>query len=107
MSSGFFFEENEFLSSTKHSHDAISVMFLMEELILRVRCQNGITLETPLRCCRWLLLLFEEGAKQSDGAAWSTWRGCMPVAMPMLPGNKLGSGGLCLVGAELAPCRQR
>lgn len=31
----------------------------------------------------------------------------MPVAMPMLPDNKLGrEGGLCLVGAELALCRQ-
>lgn len=35
-----------------------------------------------------------------------TWRGCIPVAMPVLPGNKLG-GFLCVVGAVLAPCRQR
>lgn len=32
----------------------------------------------------------------------------MPVAMPMLPDNKLGrEGGLCLVCVELALCRHR
>ncbi|CAB1424252.1 unnamed protein product [Pleuronectes platessa] len=41
-----------------------------------------------------------------NGAVWSTWRHCMPVAMPSLPGNK-GGKGLCVTAAERAPRCQR
>lgn len=48
--------------------------------------------------------------------AWSTWRGCMPVAMPMLLGDKLGSVGvfvwlvqssLLAVSGEMERTRQK
>lgn len=65
----------------------------------------GIRVKTPLRHHGWLLLLFKGGVKQNDGAHWSTWRGCLLVAMPMLPDNNV-EGGLCLAGVEQALCCQ-
>lgn len=52
----------------KHSYDAISVMFLMKELILSV-VKMGIKLETPLRRHGWLLLPFEG---RSEAKQWSS-----------------------------------
>lgn len=46
------------------------------------------------------MLLFEGRAKQNNEVFWSTWRGCIPVAMPMSPVNKLGRG----VFVELVQC---
>lgn len=40
------FDDIEFLWGKKNSNNAVHVMFLMEKLILRVSCQNGITHST-------------------------------------------------------------
>lgn len=83
-----FLRENEFLRSKKHSCDAISVMFLMKGLILRVvrtgdHARNSTAASRMNVAAVWGL----------SEAKWrSTWRGYMLVAMPMLPDNKLGRG---------------
>lgn len=87
----FFFEENRFLSFPKHSYKEISVMLVMKANF--ESCQDadhtgnsrwGVT--DDCRCRRW-----KKEAK-NGGSVWSTYRGCMPVAMPMLPGDKLRKG---------------